>query len=145
MKVPVHSAAARAKVADAVAREQAAQEEVNKAQAVLDEKRNSLAEARKAVEEARKEADGELLQGDMVITGRSSEEADGKAAVVRLTPTGQVVVRRVGSEGTEMRFGWNKYQGRIEQQAKGRWDGGRRQLRNLPEAFVKEVVARTKK
>lgn len=89
-----------------------------------------------AINAAWDEADANLPQCRMVkVRWRSgTEEEIGRAAIVRKTPGGQLVVRL---RGTEYRFKWNKYGGQYGQAEKESFFGSdQRQLRDVPPDYL---------
>ena len=121
------------------------------AEAALAEKRKALADARSRVSflekelddlheaqlEARIKADSELPQCNMVrgfALGRTGE----RVVILRLTPGGLLVVRRVGaSSELELKFMWDEYALNYTQAESNQFSGGAyRKLANVPIEFI---------
>lgn len=90
--------------------------------------------ARRASKEARIKADETLPQCKMVIVGgwTGEEKDDGNAAILKVTPSGQLVVRRVGDHDRNYRFRLDKYTGSWRQVARY----ATRELRDVPAEYL---------
>lgn len=129
----------------------AAEEALKKA---LKTKANELASAKEAVQrlereyadavvavrKASEEADSDLPQCRLVQVRwlNAKEEDMGRAAILRKTPSGMLVVRRVGDDsGQEYRFKWRKLSGSYTQAEKATSPySDLRELRDVPTAFM---------
>ena len=121
------------------------------AEAALAEKRQALDDARSRVSflekelddlheaqrEGRIKADSLLPQCNMV-RGVGREKTYDPVVIVRLTPGGLLVVRRVGaSSELELKFRWDKYALNYTQKESNLFSGGAyRKLENVPIEFM---------
>ena len=121
------------------------------AEAALAEKRQAVADARSRVEclekelqefheaqlDARIKADSELPQCTMVW-GFSWEKTGERVVILRLTPGGLLVVRRVGAKSElELKFKWDKYALNYTQAESNQFSGGAyRKLENVPIEYM---------
>lgn len=95
-------------------------------------KQNYYAACR-ASQEARIKVDETLPQCKMVIVGwMGNEKDDGRAAILKMTPSGQLVVRRVGNHDENYRFRLDKYTGSWRQVARY----ATRELRDVPAEYL---------
>ena len=121
------------------------------AEAALAEKKQALADARSRVSflekeleelheaqlEARIKTDSKLPQCNMV-RGFGREKTYDPVVIVRLTPGGLLVVRRVGeSRELELKFKWDEYALNYTQAESNLFSGGAyRKLENVPIEFM---------
>lgn len=126
-------AAAQLKV-DSVAQELAA------ARADVERLEADVGAARAALRDARVAADAERPQCRMVsVRWRSGTEDDaGRVVILKKTPGGTLVVRRVGDEGgPEYRFKWSAHSAKFVQAEKSPFFGSdTRELRDVPTEFL---------
>jgi hypothetical protein len=97
-----------------------------------------------AVRQAQTEADAALPQCGLVrVKWRTSnEEGMGRAVILRRTPGGLLVVRRVGDAGGhEFKFKWAEYSGKYRQAEKGSYTDDTRELRNVPAEYLPTTQA----
>lgn len=115
-------------------------EELDAARAAVRRIEGELGEALAAVRSARKSADAGLPQCKMVhVRWRNSAESDlSDVAILRRTPGGVLVVRRLGdSPGMEFRFKFNAYRDVYAQAEKRHYFGSNhRELRDVPAEFL---------
>ena len=108
--------------------------------AVLAEKQAAQAycAARKAAREARVKADSALPQCSMVsVSWRSGNTQDaGRVVVLKITPSGTLVVRRVGDADGDYRFNFDKHTGRWTQAERTGYATSIRELRDVPAEFA---------
>lgn len=125
----------------------AAEEAANKKAAELAAARETVkrlerehAESIAAVRKAHEDADALLPQCRMVIVHwRSGQEHDiGRVVILRKTPSGIVVVRRVGNPSdATYKFKWREHSSRYEQVEKNSWFSyNRRELRDVPSDYL---------
>lgn len=98
-------------------------------------------ESAAAVRDAQTLADASLPQCEMVYrkwpSGR--EESAGRVVIIKRTPTGILVTRRIGDTARgEHRFKWAEYSGRYVQAEKATWASDRRELRDVPAEYTPE-------
>lgn len=92
-----------------------------------------------AVRKAQTEADASLPQCNMVrVRHYSGKEEDcGRFAIVRRTPGGMLVVRRVGdSIGSESKFRISQHRAVYVQAEKVSWSSDTRELRDVPPEYL---------
>lgn len=112
------------------------------AEASADVKRMEVevAAARQALRDAMIAADVDLPQCRMVsVQWRSGTEVDtGHVVILKKTPSGTLVARRVGDEGgAEYRFKWAEHRAKFVQAEKSKFFGSStRELRDVPAAFL---------
>jgi hypothetical protein len=69
----------------------------------------------------------------------------GMVVIVRRTPSGLLVVRKVGETSRgEYRFKWSRYNFQYYQEEKGSSFGDLRKLVDVPSAYMPEIMAETK-
>lgn len=126
-------AAAQLKV-DGVAQELAA------ARAEVERLEADVVVARAALRDTRVAADAELPQCRMVSVRRFSgiEDEAGRVVILKKTPGGTLVVRRVGNGGgPEYRFKWSAHRAKFVQMEKYAFFGSdTRELRDVPTEFL---------
>lgn len=113
--------------------------EIVAAQAALKQLEMERREAYLAVRAAQAEADAALPQCRMVrVRWRSGgEEELWRVVIVRKTPGGMLVVRRVGEpDGYEERFRWAAYAGNYRQQKPSSFASDHYELRDVPADFM---------
>jgi hypothetical protein len=134
MKKPKTVVVAEAALAAKIAESAAAKEEVRR----LDHDLNA---AYAAVHQAQTDADAALPQCRMVRVQWRTGVESGMApyVIVRRTPTGMLVVRRVGGGG-ESTFRWSD--GQYKQAEKYRWGDGSNELRDVPAEYLPKDGAR---
>lgn len=99
-------------------------------------KQNYYAACR-ASQEARIKVDETLPQCKMVIVGwMGNEKDDGRAAILKMTPSGQLVVRRVGNHDENYRFRLDKYTGSWIQVARTSSFSDKRKLLDVPAEYT---------
>lgn len=101
-------------------------------------------QAQAAVQTAQTEADASLTQCRMVCSRwRSGKEEDvARVVIVRRTPSGMLVVRRVGMlDGNEYKFKWDKYLSEFRQSEKAVYTYDIRKLRDVPAEFLPAAQA----
>lgn len=110
--------------------------EVTAATETLKRLKAEHAAAYAAVRQAQTEADASLPQCSMVRVRRYSgkEEDCGRYVIVRRTPGGLLVVRRVGDAdcGGESKFKLSQHRGLYVQAEKTSWSNDTRELRDVP-------------
>lgn len=97
-----------------------------------------------AVRHAQTEADAALPQCRLVrVRWRSGNQEDmGCVAILRRTPGGMLVVRRVGEPyGHEYKFKWAEYAGKYRQAEKGGYTDDTRELRDVPAEWLPTTQA----
>lgn len=97
------------------------------------------ANLRAAVRKAQEEADSTLPQCRLVmVKWRSNKEEDcGLVVILRKTPGGMLVVRRVGYTGYEYKFKFQDLLGKYTQAEKQTvWSSEQRELRDVPLEYM---------
>lgn len=106
-----------------------------------------LNEARETLHEARVAADDLLPQCRMVsVRWRSGTDEDaGRVVILKKTPGGQLVTRRVGeAPGSECRFKWAPHSAKFVQAEKSPFFGSNtRELRDVPAEFLPSPTKET--
>ena len=93
-----------------------------------------------ASQEARIKADETLQQCKMVSVGwTGNEKDDGRVAILKMTPKGQLVVRRVGVRDGNYRFRLDKYTGRWIQAERYIRFSANRELRDVPAEYLPQT------
>lgn len=126
-------------VVDAEAALNAKAAEVSAAKEALKRLEAELAAAYVAVRSAQTEADASLPQCRMVsVRWRSGTEEGGASyVIVRRTPGGMLVVRRVGdASGSESKFKWAEHAGKYRRAEKGSWTSDTLELRDVPAEYL---------
>ncbi len=96
--------------------------------------------SRLASQEERIKADETLPQCKMVSVGwAGNEKDDGRVAILKMTPNGQLVVRRVGDRDGNYRFRLDKYTGRWLQAEKSGRFSVNRELRDVPAEYLPQT------
>ena len=92
----------------------------------------------RASREARIAADADLPQCKMVDVRWRTDKAEeaGRVVILRKTPGGLLVVRRVGDAEGDFRFKWNKHRGIWQQAEKGSYAFKTRELRDVPDQYM---------
>ena len=108
------------------------------AQAAAKQAEETYYAACRASREARIKADAALPQCRMVsVKWRTDRVEDaGRVVVLKKTPGGTLVVRRVGDATGDYRFKWNKYTGRWTQAGRVGWTNDTRELRDVPAEYM---------
>lgn len=123
-------------VAEKAAADKAA--ELNAAKEVVARLQREHSEALDGIRLAREAADAVLPQCSLVaVKWRSGKvENIGRGVILRKTAGGQLVVRRFGSSGGEMRFKFSAHRGAYSQVEKSSFYGSdRRELRDVPTEY----------
>ncbi len=117
--------------------------EVTAAKETLKRLEAEHAAAYAAVRQAQTDADASLPQCDMVRVRRygGKEEDCGRFVILRRTPGGLLVVRRVGEQGGESKFKLSQHRGLYVQAEKVRWASDTRELRNVPAEYLPSAQA----
>jgi hypothetical protein len=117
--------------------------EVTAAKETLKRLEAEHAAAYAAVRQAQTDADASLPQCDMVRVRRygGKEEDCGRFVILRRTPGGLLVVRRVGEQGGESKFKLYQHRGLYVQAEKVRWASDTRELRNVPAEYLPSAQA----
>lgn len=93
-----------------------------------------------ALRQAQTDADAALPQCDLVSVGwRSDKETPaGRMVILRRTPGGMLVTRRVGDAAAyEYRFKWSAHRGKyVQVEKQGSWVSDHRELRSVPAEYV---------
>lgn len=93
-----------------------------------------------ALRQTQTDADAALPQCDMVsVRWRSDkEEPAGRMVILRKTPGGTLVTRRVGDASAyEYRFKWSAHRGKyVQAEKQGSWVSDSRELRSVPAEYV---------
>ena len=92
-----------------------------------------------AVRQAQTDADATLPQCRMVrVRWHSGNEADSASVVIlRRTPGGMLVVRRVGEpDGIECKFKWVEHSGKFRQAEKNHYYSDIRELKDVPVEYL---------
>jgi hypothetical protein len=114
--------------------------QIKSAREELERLRDALCQAQRELSEALIKADELLPQATLCETGWSGCGSIGKVAILRQTPTGQLVCRPVGSTvKAEMRFkiSFLACEDRFYSTEKRSYRGSRRYLTNVPEEYIK--------
>ncbi len=91
-------------------------------------------------QEARIKADETLPQCKMVSVGwTGNEKDDGRVAILKMTPKGQLVVRRVGDRDGNYRFRLDKYTGSWIQAERFGNFSVKRELRDVPAEYLPQT------
>lgn len=113
--------------------------ELDAAEATVQALHRKLDEAREGVYKARVAADALLPQCRMVSMRwrNDAEENSANVVILRKTPGGTLVVRRVGVDGGESRFKWLAPNGEYVYAESSRFYGGSTlKLRDVPPQFI---------
>lgn len=113
--------------------------EVTAAKETLKRLEAEHAAAYAAVRQAQTEADASLPQCGMVRVRRfgGKEEDCGRYVIVRRTPGGLLVVRRVGdADCGESKFKFSQHRGLYVQAEKTSWSSDSRELRDVPAEYL---------
>ena len=116
--------------------------EVTAAEDALHRLKAELAWAYAAVTNAQTEADASLPQCRMVSVSRYDHKEDGGAryVILRRTPTGMLVVRRVGDAGGyESKFKWSARSEVYREVVKHLWGSDSKELRDVPAQYLSPV------
>lgn len=117
--------------------------EVTAAKETLKRLEAEHAAAYAAVRQAQTDADASLPQCDMVRVRRygGKEEDCGRFVILRRTPGGLLVVRRVGEQGGESKFKLSQHRGLYVQAEKVSWASDTCELRNVPAEYLPSAQA----
>jgi hypothetical protein len=126
-------------VAEAIARLQSKKEEFEAAKATLKILEEEMRDADDDVRKAQTEADSAYPQCDLVTVRRFGGKACDpvRVAIIRKTPGGLLVVRRVGvPDGLQYKFKWAEYSSVFRQSEKTGSYSDCRELRAVPAEYL---------